>query len=275
MGETTAIEWTDHTFNPWWGCQKVAPECEHCYAESFAKRVGHGQRLPVIWGPTKTSERKFFSDKHWAEPLKWDREARNLGVRRKVFCASMADVFEDRPELIDPRARLFRLVEATTWLEWLFLTKRPENVQRLAVEVSWFNVWPDNVWLGTTVGTVKRAAPAIEQLLATRGPAVRFISHEPALEVVDFSLWLPSGAFPRSMSPESSPRIDWIIVGGESGPKFRPMDLACVENTVRACVMTDTAVFVKQDSGLKSGLQGRIPDALWKFKQFPTRHPSR
>ena len=97
MGEKSAIEWTDHTFNPWWGCTKVSEACKHCYAEAFAKRTGH-----EIWGDA--APRRFFADKHWDEPKKWDRDAARDGVRRKVFCASMADVFEDRPDLVE-RAR--------------------------------------------------------------------------------------------------------------------------------------------------------------------------
>lgn len=96
MGEKSKISWTHNTFNPWWGCQRVSPACEHCYAESFATvRMG----LP-IWGPK--AERRLFTDKHWTEPLKWNKAATKAGERRRVFCASMADVFESRPELVEP-----------------------------------------------------------------------------------------------------------------------------------------------------------------------------
>jgi protein gp37 len=95
MGKETAISWTHHTFNPWWGCQRVSPGCTNCYAETFDKRIG-GKH----WGPT--APRRFFGPKHWAEPLKWARAAAKAGERHRVFCASMADVFEDRPELIEP-----------------------------------------------------------------------------------------------------------------------------------------------------------------------------
>src|SRR5688572_457301 len=109
MGANSAIEWTDNTFNPWWGCQRVSPGCEHCYAETFDRRV-HG-RGNEHWGPS--ADRRFFGDKHWAEPRKWNREAEESGVRQRVFCASMADVFEDRRDLDDQRARLWDLIRET------------------------------------------------------------------------------------------------------------------------------------------------------------------
>ena len=124
----TNIAWTDYSFNPWWGCEKVSPGCKHCYADTFSRRVGHGARLPMLWGPG--SERRMFGEKHWADPLKWNSDAKRDGVRRRVFCASMADVFEDRPELEKPRKQLRILIARTPHLDWLLLTKRPENASR-------------------------------------------------------------------------------------------------------------------------------------------------
>ncbi|HEY2512934.1 MAG TPA: DUF5131 family protein, partial [Polyangiaceae bacterium] len=118
MVANSKIQWTDHTFNPWWGCQRVSPGCEHCYAEAFAKRTGHG-----VWGPT--AQRRFFGEAHWKEPLKWNEAAKRSGQRARVFCASMADVFEDRWELEPHRARLAGLIRVTPHLDWLLLTKRP------------------------------------------------------------------------------------------------------------------------------------------------------
>ncbi|MFM7332780.1 MAG: DUF5131 family protein, partial [Brachymonas sp.] len=123
MAKDSRIEWTHHTFNPWWGCVKVSAACDHCYAETWAKRLGE-----QVWGPS--SERRFFSDTHWNEPLKWNREAGEEGVRRRVFCASMADVFENRPDLIAHRMRLLKLIEATPFLDWLLLTKRIHLVKK-------------------------------------------------------------------------------------------------------------------------------------------------
>lgn len=124
MGIETEIAWTDSTFNPWWGCQRVSPGCERCYAETFAKRVGL-----QVWGPKQ--ERRFFGEKHWREPLRWNEQAAKAGARRRVFCASMADVFEERLDLAAARARLFGLIRLTPSLDWLLLTKRPENAARL------------------------------------------------------------------------------------------------------------------------------------------------
>lgn len=119
MARNSPIEWTHHTFNPWWGCAKVSPACAHCYAEKWARRVGLS-----LWG--EEVPRRFFGDRHWREPIVWNAEAQRAGCKRRVFCASMADVFEPRKELEPWRLRLWSLIECTPWLDWLLLTKRPE-----------------------------------------------------------------------------------------------------------------------------------------------------
>ena len=204
MGKNSDIEWTHHTFNPWWGCAKVSPACENCYAEAWAKRVGS-----AVWGVR--APRRFFSDEHWRDPLKWNEQCRKRGIRARVFCASMADVFENRRDLDSTRARLWDLIEATPHLDWLLLTKRPEAVTKLA---RWGAEWPANVWLGTTVENQEWADKRIPHLLAV--PAkVRFLSCEPLLGSVDLSAFAKKG--------RKSP-IHWIIAGGESGAKARPMN---------------------------------------------------
>lgn len=225
MGEATAIEWCDHTFNPWWGCQRVSPGCEHCYAETFSKRVGL-----KVWGPQ--SERRFFGEKHWSEPLKWDRAAERDGVRRRVFCASMADVFEDLPILDDWRAKLWRLIEQTPHLDWLLLTKRPESMQRLA-PFRWAKGWPKNVWAGTTAEDQKRAEERLVELEQVPA-AIRFVSNEPGLSLVVLARWLFSG------------RIQWVIVGGESGAGARPFDISWARSALAECREAGVACFVKQ-----------------------------
>lgn len=204
MGENSKIEWTNHTFNPWWGCARVSPACENCYAETFATVR---QKLP-IWGVK--SPRRFFGDKHWNEPLKWDRAAKAEGVRARVFCASMADVCEKRDDLTPWKVRLSKLVDATPNLDWLFLTKRPENLGEL-LTIMWpeRTAWPFNVWLGTTVENQKYADIRIP-LLARYGASavVRFLSMEPLLGGVDLAKYLEY--------------IDWVILGGESGSEARP-----------------------------------------------------
>lgn len=205
MGETTEIAWTDATFNGWIGCEKVtgAPECTFCYAESGSKRLAaqHGLKL---WD----GDRYVTSDGYWHKPIVWNRKAAASGKRLRVFCASFSDVFEDRVDLADPRASLFRLIEATPHLDWLLLTKRPQNMRRLA-PAGWNEQWPDNVWAGTTCGS----AEGIQRVrdLSSVPAIVRFVSIEPMLE--DFAI--PAGL-----------GIHWKIYGGESGPHARPFDLA-------------------------------------------------
>lgn len=221
MAKNSRIEWTTHTFNPWWGCVKVSPACKHCYAESWAKRVGQ-----PVWGIR--ADRRFFGDTHWNEPLRWDREAARSGERARVFCASMADVFEDRRDLDPWRDRLWTLIEATPNLDWLLLTKRPQHV---AGTVPWDDRWPENVWLGTTVEDQECADERLP-LLAAIPAAVRFISAEPLLGPVDLREWATS--------------LDWVITGGESGPKARPSSPSWFRDLMNQCMATGIAFHFKQ-----------------------------
>lgn len=222
MAKNSRIEWTTHTFNPWWGCVKVSPACVHCYAESWAKRVG--QR---VWG--NDAGRRFFGTSHWAEPIKWDAAAKASGERARVFCASMADVFEARDDLDEWRARLWELIGRTPNLDWLLLTKRPELVGQLA---PWKDDWPANVWLGTTVEDQKRAEERLPHLTAIPA-AVRFISAEPLLGPLLIQPWLKSG-------------VDWVITGGESGPKARPSSPSWFRDLLNQCMAADVAFHFKQ-----------------------------
>ena len=123
MAENSKIEWTEHTFNPWWGCTKVSPACDNCYAEAWAKRTGHS-----VWGAK--ADRRLLSDSHWKNPIRWNEISRETGIRARVFCASMADVFEWKTGLSSLRDRLWSLIEQTPDLDWLLLTKRPHLVGR-------------------------------------------------------------------------------------------------------------------------------------------------
>jgi protein gp37 len=201
MGKNSSIEWTDHTFNPWWGCAKVSPACQNCYAEHWAKRTGH-----QVWG--KGKGRRFFADRHWNEPHDWNAAAAKTKTRRRVFCASMADVFEDYQTLNIWRERLWVLINVTPWLDWLLLTKRPENISRMA---PWGEMWPKNIWLGTTVENADCAEKRLP-LLLKHPAAVRFLSCEPLLGPIDLRPWFNS----NTLYP-----IDWVIAGGESGPGAR------------------------------------------------------
>lgn len=258
MAETTNISWCDATFNPWRGCTKISPGCTNCYADAMAKR---NPSVLGKWGPNGT--RVVASDSYWRQPLKWDREARRQGVRRRVFCASMADVFEDRPELVAPRERLFQLFLDTRNLDWLVLTKRPESVKRMSL-AAWGRfdddryTLPDNCWLGVSVENQRYAderIPVLNEIPA----AVRFLSCEPLLGPIDFDPNLHN----------LYGRIHWCIVGGESGPGHRPMDPQWLADVARQCDDAGVATFVKQDSGPRPGTQGRIPDHLWALKEFP------
>jgi protein gp37 len=227
MARNSHIEWTHHTFNPWWGCVKVSPACENCYAELWAKRMGQ-----QLWG--NRSKRRFFSDAHWREPLLWNTEARSARNRSRVFCASMADIFESRADLDEHRSRLWELIERTEWLDWLLLTKRPENIARMAPWKG--SSWPRNVWLGTTVENQTAAERRLPHLLSHES-AVRFLSCEPLLGAIDLNPW-----FRRH---DSHP-LNWIIAGGESGPNARPMHPDWAKKLLSQCQNAKVPFHFKQ-----------------------------
>ncbi len=218
MGKKTGISWCDHTFNPWWGCVRVSEGCQKCYAETFAKRLGMG-----LWGPT--AGRRFFDDKHWAEPLKWDKAAKAAGARRRVFCASMADVFEDNGLVWSQRERLWDLVERTPNLEWLILTKRPENIL-LMTPWQWMKDPPGNVRMGTTIENQKVAGQRLADLGMWAGK--NFLSVEPMLEPVSLAREIvpdecdyervdaiPDAGEPEEFVEECEAECDWVNYGND------------------------------------------------------------
>jgi protein gp37 len=222
MGQKTDVSWCHHTFNAWWGCTKISPGCKNCYAEAWDHRMG-GEH----WGDG--APRRFFGDKHWAQPLAWNRAAAAAGERRRVFCSSMADVAEDRDDLVPHRARLFELIRATPSLDWLLLTKRPENLPRFGPFGLRSEPWP-NVWLGTTVeddhpDRARRLADL--QIM----PAVlRFLSMEPLLEEVRPSL----------------DGIGWVIAGCESGDGKRAARAQWFRTLRDHCGRAGVPFFLKQ-----------------------------
>lgn len=223
MSQHTPIEWCDHTFNPWWGCTRVSPGCQHCYAEAWARRYRYD-----VWGTHTT--RRLFGEHHWREPLKWNEQATRQGQRQRVFCASMADVFEDHPALGEARQQLWHLIESTPMLDWLLLTKRPENMLGM-VPRSWAGGWPHNVWALTSVeqqAQAEQRIPLLQQVPAQ----VRGLSVEPLIAPVDLAPWLAA--------------IDWVIVGGESGHHARPMRPEWVRALRDQCRALDVAFFFKQ-----------------------------
>jgi protein gp37 len=255
MGKDSKIEWTHHTFNSHWGCEKVSPGCANCYADAWAKRTGH-----AVWG--RLAPRRFFGDKHWNEPLAWNAAAASQGKRKRVFCSSMGDVFEDREDLRSVRIRLLELIDATPWLDWLLLTKRPQNIIRLMDEAmngnfdrhrTFLHHMP-NVWIGTSTEDQIRYDERMPWLMAIEA-TVRFISAEPLLG-------------PLKLDPHMLP--DWIIVGGESGGKARHIDPAWVRGIRDQIVTTSTAFFFKQWGGTNKLLTGRELDGR-TWEEYPIR----
>lgn len=224
MAEKSGISWTDATFNPWWGCVKVSEACKFCYAEEWAARWG------TEWGPA--ARRRFFDDKHWNEPRRWDRKAAKAGSRLRVFCSSMADVFEVLPSghpdvalMAAARARLWLLIEQTPNLDWLLLTKRPENMQPLTPE-EWAGGWPANVWAGATAENQERANERVPELVKV--PAqTRFLSCEPLLGPLDLTPWLWERYRDADghRCDEPSELLHLVIGGGESGSEARATQL--------------------------------------------------
>jgi len=219
MAEQSKIEWTDHTFNPWEGCTKISPACDFCYAAERAARF-----KTVEWG----GPRRRTSESNWKKPLKWEREANKFGAefgrRQRVFCASLADVFDNQvPE--EWRADLWDLIRKTPSLDWLLLTKRPQNIEKM-LPPFWDEI-KGRVWLGTTVENQEVAERNIPYLVQ-HDCAVRFLSCEPMLGAIDLSCIPFSGPLSPSDSAEGFHALrhvelglDWIIAGGESGPNAR------------------------------------------------------
>lgn len=222
MGERSKIEWTDHTFNPWVGCTKVSPGCDHCYAESWAKRTGNA----ALWN----GARRRTTSANWRQPIAWNREAHVRGVRYRVFCASLADVFDNAVPMVW-REDLFALIDSTPHLDWLLLTKRVGNVLPMLDAMKRMRL-PPHVWLGSTVVTqeeLERDVPKLARIPAT----VHFLSCEPLLESIDLGY---------------APAVEWVIVGGESGPRARPLVESWCIDIARQCARAGSAFFMKQGS---------------------------
>jgi protein gp37 len=342
MGEATKIQWTDHTFNPWRGCAKVHTGCTNCYADRQSRR---NPGLLGIWGDeSHGGTRVVASYEMWRQPVKWNAAAEQAGERRRVFCASLADVFEEfagqmraddgsllwvneageyerqalpgrsdgiffeqgfKPlRLDDVRLRLFALIDSTPWLDWQLLTKRPENIQRFWWQRKDVEYMPEagrmndyglrrreNVWLGTSVSDQATADAAVPKLLECRDLApVLFLSAEPLVgpvqlaskgiipasgdhpEMYGFMIGKDDGESLLQRTAEEAlakSGIDWVIVGGESGPKSRPCQPAWVGSIVEQCKAAGVACFVKQ---LGANLRVRNCEAsrwLAGFKAFP------
>lgn len=269
MAENSAISWTTHTLNPWRGCTKVSAACANCYAETLSKR---NPKVLGQWGPMGT--RVVAAESMWREPVKWNREAGKTGTRPRVFCASLADVFEDwtgamtgpdgkqlwqagdgwtnEPggrtlDMQHVRERLFRLIDATHNLDWLLLTKRPENIDEM---MPLYGGLPRhyarrNLWLGTTVENQQAADERIPHLLKV--PAVvRFLSCEPLLGPIEFSDVTKRSDAATQLGKPALNGIHWVIVGTESGSNRRPMQNSWAESIVSQCQHATVKCFMKQ-----------------------------
>lgn len=223
MAEST-IEWTDFTFNGWIGCTRISPGCDNCYAAAQDKFRGW---TAEGWGAGKP--RRRTSEANWKQPTRWNRTASETGVRARVFCSSLADVFDNEaPD--EWRTDLAKLILATPMLDWQLLTKRIGNAPRM-LQCMFPGGTPENVWLGATIVNREELLRDGPKLVAA--PArVRFWSVEPLLDHL--------GVLPQELIP------DWVIVGGESGPKARPMDLAWAESVLKQCETAGARVFMKQ-----------------------------
>lgn len=285
MGANSKIEWTDHTFNLWRGCQHAVlgdgsehPGCANCYAEAMS---GRNPKLLGKWGPDGT--RVMASAEMWRQPLKWNREAEAAGVRDRVFCASLSDVFEEwdgpihdhkgkvlhQRTLDDLRRDLFQLIDATPWLDWILVTKRPGNVLRM---------WPlpfngrepsdqlylrrNNCWLLTSISNQDTADELVPQLLACRDLVpVLGLSCEPLLGPINLRLGQRDDGQPW----ERHLVIDWVIVGGESGHNARPMHPDWARSLRDQCQDAGVPFFFKQ-WGKKAA--GRLLDGR-EWNEFP------
>lgn len=224
MAKNSHIEWTDHTFNPWTGCTNISPGCDNCYAEAWSKRSGH-----VKWG---NHARKRTTESYWKAPSIWQGKADQFeafhGRRQRVFCASLADVFDNQ---VDPswRRDLFAIIRATPRLDWQLLTKRPQNIKKMLPD-DWGDGYP-NVWLGFTAEDQQRFNQR-KRFLEQVPAVVWFISYEPAIGPLRLKA--------------TDPVPDWLIVGGESGPNARPMKPEWVRDIVADCKSRSVAPFFKQ-----------------------------
>lgn len=256
MSETTEIAWTDATFNPWSGCEKISAGCKFCYAAALPPSMRRG----ALWGPTGTRIRASAS--YLAQPLKWNRAAEKAGVPAHVFCASVADWAEDRDDLDPWRDDLWATVAATPWLRWQMLTKRPHVAARYGAQ---FAANP-NAWLGVSVEDQPAALERVPWALSVPASLI-FLSVEPMigpvkLDHMDIESHPAADSLSRigayqvnALSGRNTDmgrpcpdvrRVGWVIIGGESGRHARPLDLAWVRNLIGQCRAAGDPVFVKQ-----------------------------
>lgn len=253
MGENTKVPYVHHSFSPWWGCSHG---CPYCFAAKLAHRLGYsegGTKGHALFGPN--SRRRFFGEKRWAEPLKWNERAKKRGVRERVLCATMCDVFEsltvghpDSASLVNTRSDLWRLIERTPHLDWLLLTKRVDHLYAMW-PLRWSKEPPPHVWLGTTIESQPAADKRVDHLLQV--PAARhFISYEPALGPLDATPWLGDvkwsedhGGMPGDFTTSG---LDWVIAGCASGAGAPPAEADWFRSLRDQCQEAGVPFFLKQ-----------------------------
>lgn len=294
MGENSAIEWTDHTMNFWIGCQEVSMACDHCYAREQNARW----KWVAGWGPD--GERRRTSVGNWQQLIRWNRRAKERGIRERVFCNSLSDFFDNYRNLYTYRREAWHYIERCSDLDFLILTKRPQNIPKMLPDPEtgvkpWGDGWP-NVWLGTTVENQEEADRRIPHLLAVPA-AVRFLSCEPLLGPVNIRQYLMKGTDPGrcancgighgfmrcpnygGIAKVREPRhagdpgcqefqraefaIALVISGGESGPRRREMDLAWMRSLRDQCTAAGVAFFGKQYDKVRE-----LPEDL-RIRQLP------
>ena len=242
MGDTTGISWTDHTFNPWWGCTAIAPGCDNCYAAALDKKTGGD-----YWNPKVRPRRTSLAN--WKKVFKWNEQAEIENKRRRVFCGSMMDWCDNNAPK-DALFDLWELIKLTPNLDWQLLTKRATRISE-SLPDDWGDGYP-NVWLGVTSEDVEHGTKRVNELrkIPTR---LRFISAEPLLE---------------DISRIEFYDIDWLIIGGESGPNYRPMKKEWVENLIAACDEFDVDIWFKQWGGNTRDKGGCLVNGI-ELKQWP------
>jgi len=243
VADQTNISWCDHTFNAWWGCTQIAPGCDNCYAKALDVRFKGD-----YWNPKQ--EPRVTSYSNWIKPLRWDAKAKKEGRRYRVFCGSMMD-WCDKDAPPDALDRLWSTIKVTPNLDWLLLTKRASRI-RMSLPDDWGWNGYNNVWLGVSVEDKKHGYPRIDELgdISSR---VSFLSVEPML---------------CDMSDIDLGGIDWVIIGGESGPGARPMNPDWAYDLMNTCRYKGIPVWFKQWGGTNREKGGSFV-GLREIKQLP------
>jgi protein gp37 len=227
--ENSNISWCDDSFNPWYGCARVSEACRNCYAADLALTKG----LLEDWGPGTV--RKRTTEEYWRQPLRWNDEARRSGIRRRVFCASLADIFDEEVPS-EWRADLFELIRETPNLDWLLLTKRPQLIEPQLREIGVLESLPwRQIWFGTTMED-QRCFDERWLHLRQIPSVVRFISYEPALGPL---------ILPESVRGQ----LHWLIAGGETTMRkneSRPSDPAWFRSVRDQCEHLGVSFHFKQ-----------------------------